>query len=224
MRAVLRAADRVVVHSQHEAALATDLRARVVLPLRLPFSPPDGLRIGPHKAGSQRTGMLGFLGFVRHYKGLDLLLEAIARSTSKPRLVVRGEFWEPVEKYLEIANRAGISERVRIFPGYASAGEISDMLGEVDALVLPYRSVTGTQQSRLAFACGVPVIATDVGSLRTEFRANVDGLLAPATVQGLKSAIDHFYSDGRWLRLRQNVRVPDAEGEWDRYVTGIIGK
>lgn len=222
MRCVLEIGDVVVVHSSNEARSARTLGARNVRSLALPFHPPPGFRTGAHPAGEKRMGTLAFLGFVRPYKGLDLLIDALSRTHSTPRLVVRGEFWQPVEKYRAMSERLGVSERIDLFPSYATAQQMSEALGSADALVLPYRSVTATQQPRLAFACGVPVIATRVGNLDEEVRDEIDGLTVEAKPADLARAIDAFYEDELWLRLRRNVIAPDPDAEWREYLAATL--
>jgi glycosyltransferase involved in cell wall biosynthesis len=225
MRRVLRCADRVIVHSAAEARLAQELGARATSSVALPFHPPDGLRIGPHEAAQRRLDTLGFLGFVRPYKGLDLLLSALAISETRPRLIVQGEFWEPLGRYEQMLEHLGLTSRVELRPGYATGPDMSEVLKRIDALVLPYRSATGSQQPRVAFAGGVPVIATAVGDLADQVSDGIDGLIVDRIgAEALASAIDRFYTDGAWKRLRGGVRPPLADDEWARYLAAVRGE
>lgn len=219
-RILLRSADAVIVHSEAEAALARQLGAQGVRTARLPFHPPPGLLTAAHPAGGSRLDRLAFLGFVRPYKGLDLLLHALALLGSGPSLIVHGEFWEPVERYRRLVKDLGLSDRVAIRPEYASTVALMHTLATVDAVVLPYRSATASQQPRIAFARGVPVIATAVGTLGQQVRDDVDGTIVTAVgAEGLATAIKEFYRDDRWSRFRQAVRPADEDAEWEDYLT-----
>lgn len=219
MRAILHEVDIVVVHSPEQEEFAEAMGAGSIRRAVLPFHPPEGLRIGRHAAGERRTDTLAFLGFVRHYKGLDVLLQALSQTTNSPRLLVRGEFWESIANYRAMVERLGLTDRVTLVPGYASAAELSDVLGSADALVLPYRSATGSQQPRLSFSCGVPAIVTDVGDLADQVIHGVDGLVTdPDDPAALARSIDDFYTEDRWLRLRRNVTQPNADEEWAAYL------
>ena len=78
---------------------------------------------------------------------------------------VAGEFWGRAEEETRaMMDRLGISGRVTLRPGYVPADQIPELFAEADALVLPYRSATSSQNAWLAFAHGVPVVVTRAGS------------------------------------------------------------
>lgn len=220
-RALLTVADSNVVHATQQAAEAAKLGAANVRVLVLPFHPPQGVRLGRHPGSDRRFDRLAFLGFVREYKGLDILLRAIARAKTRPHLVVLGEFWEPRARYDDLIEELRLTDRVNIHDGFATGPALSSALSEVDGMVLPYRSATASQQPRLAFAHGVPVIATEVGGLTVDLRHGVDAMICEPTVSGLARTIDAFYTDGQWLHLRRRVSPPDPAAEWSSYLSGL---
>ena len=223
MRKILRLADRVVTHSGPEADTARLLGAKHVVRTVLPLHPPHGIRPSEHPAGDTQLRRLGFFGLVREYKGGSNLIEAVSR-TRNVSLVVQGEFWEPVEKYAVQIREIGLSARVELRPGFAPPEIIAKFFSEVDAVVLPYLSSTATQQPRLAFLRGVPVIVTDVGDLAEQVRHEVDGLIvSEPSPDALASAIQHFYTGDTSLRLRRGVRRPDVDSEWDAYLAALLG-
>jgi glycosyltransferase involved in cell wall biosynthesis len=90
---------------------------------------------------------------------------------------------------------------------------------DVDALVLPYRAGTASQNVLLAHAMGVPVIATRAGTLGSQVHDGVDGVLAePNDVPELTSALRRFYAPGMPARLRAGVPAVDIESSWTGYV------
>src|SRR5690606_8919802 len=89
--------DAVVVHSEEQAALARSIGCSEIIMRPLPFHF-DG-RASQAPTNSAVRNQLAFFGFVRPHKGLDVLIEAIAKSATKPRLEVRGEFWEKPDRY-----------------------------------------------------------------------------------------------------------------------------
>ena len=69
---------------------------------------------------------------------------------------------------------------------------------------------------------GVPVIASDTGNLRSTLRDDVDGIVIGGLgVDAIARAIQRFYEQHRWLRLRQNVSPPDPDQEWDSYLAAL---
>ncbi len=163
-----------------------------------------------------------FFGIVRPYKGLDVLLRALAQGPAGVELRVAGEFWHGAAEYTNLCQQLGIEDRVEFIPEYVAAEEVPTIFDRVDALVLPYRTATGSQGPLTAFDFGVPVIATDVGALAERVTPEVDGLVVPPDdVEALASALERFYSDGTELRLRRGVRRSDTSGMWSDYLAAL---
>jgi glycosyltransferase involved in cell wall biosynthesis len=218
-RTLYRQLDGLVVHSESERSLAHELGAANVVVASLPFFFAPLSRVpGPR----ERTDTLSFAGFVRPYKGLDVLLEALARADARPRLRVRGEFWDDVNTYRELAARLGVADRCDFGHGYASTDELAATIASSDALVLPYKSATGTVFPRIAHALGVPTIVTDVGTMSQQVRHGVDGLVVPPNDPAeLARAIDELYSADVLQHLSSNVRAPNVDAEWEQYLEAL---
>jgi glycosyltransferase involved in cell wall biosynthesis len=249
MGALLRRADGVLVHSTEQAELARGLTDRPVrvaaLPPHLPHSAdrpdgPDG-RGGEDAAGGEPDGPTGsgdtstagggpaprghllFFGIVRPYKGLDVLLRALAAGPADVTLTVAGEFWGGVEDTRRLVAELGLGDRVELRPGYVPAADVPGLFAAADALVLPYRAATASQNVWMAHEYGLPVIATRAGALAAEVRDGVDGLLcAPGDVEDLAGALKRFYAAGEPARLRAGVRPVDPTPFWNGYVETLL--
>ncbi|HLZ37989.1 MAG TPA: glycosyltransferase [Mycobacteriales bacterium] len=223
VRALLRRADAVLAHSDDQAALARSLADTPVTVTALapfPPAPPSGPARPP---GAPPTRTLLFFGLVRPYKGLDVLLRALAAGPPDVRLVVAGEFWGGTADTERLVAELGIEERVELRLGYVPAPEVAALFARADALVLPYRTVTGTQHTWLAFAHGLPVVAARVGTLPEQVRDGVDGLLCdPGDVAGLADALCRLYEPGCLPRLRANVHSVDPTPQWREYVAALV--
>lgn len=216
--AVLSRCEQIIVHSPAQAALAAELSRKptVVLDLPLPL-----LKITKRLAREDNTRQLLFFGFVRPYKGLDILLRALA-AVPDVRLTVAGEFWGGSAPYTKLIEELGIEKRVAIHDGYVPAGDLAGLIAAADAVVLPYKSGTGSWNVSMAHAYGTPVIATIAGSLGKQVQDGVDGLLCkPDNVDSLAAAIRHFYEPGVAKRLRQSVPEVSADADWKRYVEAV---
>jgi glycosyltransferase involved in cell wall biosynthesis len=220
VRALLARADDVLVHSAEQAEVARDLGAREVvdvpLPPHLPGGPP-----APRPVHHGPPRLLA-LGIVRPYKGIDLLLRAL-REVPGPSLTVAGELWgEAGETVRALAADPALGGRVRVRPGYLPAPELASLLAEHDVLALPYRSATASQNALLAFAHGLPVLATRTGTFATDVRDGVDGVLAdPGSVSQLARALRAVTAPGELDRLRSGVRAPDLLAPWSRYLAAL---
>ncbi|MBX6385395.1 MAG: glycosyltransferase family 4 protein [Microbispora sp.] len=220
MKALLRRVDGVLAHSEQQAGLARGLAATPVRVAALaPHLPVRGARERP---GGEPHRRLLFFGIVRPYKGLDLLLEALAQ-VPDVRLTVAGEFWGGLEETRALVNRLGLADRVEIRPGYVPAEDVPGLFAGADALVLPYRSATASQNVWLGHEHGVPVIATRVGALPDNVRDGVDGLLVePGSAGALAEAIKRFYEPGTPQRLRAGVAPVDPEPHWAVYLDTLL--
>ncbi|WP_084962193.1 glycosyltransferase family 4 protein [Thermoactinospora rubra] len=215
MKALLGRVDAVLAHSEQQAELARGLTA---LPVRVAALPPHLPSTGGRPSAAVHRRLL-FFGIVRPYKGLDLLLRALPESVS---LTVAGEFWGGLEETRRLIAELGIGDRVELRPGYVAAEEVPELFARADALVLPYRSATASQNVWLAHEHGVPVIATRVGALADHVTDGVDGLLVePGDVAALREAIERFYRPGEPERLRSGVKAVDPDPFWRVYLDAL---
>jgi glycosyltransferase involved in cell wall biosynthesis len=218
---LLKATDRVIVHSAEQASIAGQLTKTPIVVARLSPFPPAGFVSRKPESGEHRR--LLFFGLVRPYKGLDVLLRALAEATDNVRLRVAGEFWPNPDETEALCRELGIADRVELRAGYVAADEVPSLFADVDALVLPYRTATGSQAVWTAFEFGVPVIATRAGHLADEVRDGVDGLVAAAdNVASLAHALARFYEPGTPERMRAEVKAIDPEPFWDRYLAVLL--
>ena len=227
VRALLTRAGPVVTHSAAQAAQARDLAPgatvrTVAMPPHLPTTAPiQHAERGsvPHSAHCR----LLFFGIVRPYKGLDLLLRALAQAPSHVTLTVAGEFWGGTEDTEKLIADLGLAGRVRLRPGYVPADKIPALFAAADALVLPYREATASQNALLAFAHGVPVITTTAGALAEPVRAGVDGLTcAPGDAEDLARALTAISDPRTASRLRAGVPAVDPDPAWAAYLRVLL--
>jgi glycosyltransferase involved in cell wall biosynthesis len=226
-RTLLRRADVVVVHSSEQALEAAALTDKEVREAALPafFLGPSAEPLPGAAPEPRLQNSLLFFGMVRPYKGLDILLQALSITDSQPRLIVAGEFWQNEREVDSLISRLGLSARVTLQPGYVDATTIPSLFGAADALVLPYRKATGSQNAFLAFRYGLPVIATRTGALADSVQDGVNGVLcAPDDVNDLARAIDRFYQPGEPARLRAAVRRQDGSDGWNTYLEAVTGE
>ncbi|GAB3434314.1 hypothetical protein GCM10027517_02240 [Phycicoccus ginsengisoli] len=220
MQQLLGRVDAVLVHSDDQARLARELHAAhvtvAVLPPHLPGGPPVDR---PAHEGPPR---LLALGLVREYKGVDLLMEALAEVPG-PTLTVAGEMWGASgERVKELARDPRLRDRVEVHGGYVPADRLAPLLAGHDVLALTYRSATASQNALLGQRHGLPVLATDVGSFASQVRDGVDGLVVPPNdPEALVTALRRLAEPGYAEQLRAAVRPPDLSGPWARYVGAI---
>lgn len=229
IRSALRLADAVLVHTEPQATQARALTGR---PVRVATMAPHLLAGGTGAAAGSAGGgrepvavyrRLLFFGMVRPYKGLDVLLRALAAGPPDVSLLVAGEFWGGTESTRQLVAELGLADRVTLRAGYVPAAAVPGLFAGVDALVLPYRTATASQNAWVAFEHGVPVISTRAGALADQVADGVDGLLAdPDDVADLAAALHRFYAPGMPEKLRAGVTALDAGPMWARYLAALL--
>jgi glycosyltransferase involved in cell wall biosynthesis len=222
MSGLMRSVDGILVHTDAEREALRRLTQRPIAVSALPPHLPETARsqAGPDRAPLRR---LLFFGKVRPYKGVDVLLRALALVPGV-ELGVIGEFYEDRARLDALVDELGLAERVDVTPDYLPAGRIPEVFSGFDALVLPYRTATASQLVALAHWHGLPVVATRVGNFPETVRDGVDGLLcAPGDVLGLAGALRSLYEPGRLPALRAGIRPADTDGVWRDYVAALWG-
>jgi glycosyltransferase involved in cell wall biosynthesis len=189
VRSALGLADGFVVHSEADRGRLLGLRPGAPV-IRCPIAPHPSLPPfrGTRRAARAELGIGGrspvflFFGFVRPYKGLDLLLDAMTLVTARrpgAALLVVGEFWEPVEKTRRRIRELNLGDSVRIVDRYVGNEEVGVYFAACDAVVLPYRSATQSGVPQMAASLGRPAVVTDVGGLAENVRRTGMGRVVP---------------------------------------------
>lgn len=220
-RFILRRADLLIVHSEQELAELHDItRTAVVRKQLLPvFS--YGNRPRLHSDGHSLN--LLFFGFVRQYKGLDLLLRAMELVADLDiRLKVVGEFWNDKNEYLGLIGELGISDRVEVIDHYVSDEEMARHFDWADLVVLPYRSTRTSGVIATSYGFGTPVLATDVGGFR---EIVIDGCTGKLVRSGDPMAIAdgiRWFHDNRHIEFEEHIASFVAQQmSWGALVTTI---
>jgi len=208
-----------VVHSRIHSLYPTVPIRQAALPIYDCYMPEGLDRAEVRRSlGLERPTVL-FFGYVREYKGLDYLLEAmpsVAAATDAELLIV-GEFYDPREKYDALIRKLGIEDRVRIIDEHVPDEEVARYFSAADVVALPYVSATQSGITQIAYACGLPVISTNVGGLPEVVSDGTTGLIVePRSAEALSDAIIRYFRDGLADGFRANVAVEarrDRAGE-----------
>jgi D-inositol-3-phosphate glycosyltransferase len=166
--------------------------------------------------------VLLFFGFIRAYKGLDLLLEALGKvSKGNLYLLVAGERYEDWKPYQEIINRLELSEKVHLFPDFIPSEEVKLYFSAADLVVQPYKSATQSGISQIAYHFEKPMIVTNVGGLSEIVKNGVSGYVVEPNSEAIATAIDNFFENKMdWIA---GVREEKKRFSWKNLVDSLIG-
>lgn len=164
-----------------------------------------------------------FFGFIRHYKGLDLLLEAVATLPSDHWLVIAGEPYGDMSAIQALIDSPGVRERVVDRIRYIPDNEVPLYFSAADAVVLPYRNATQSGITAIAQHFEVPVIATDVGGLKELVAHERTGLIVPtAEPATIAASIRSFFEGGKAPAMRANIAALKQELSWERFAGEVL--
>jgi glycosyltransferase involved in cell wall biosynthesis len=163
--------------------------------------------------------LLLFFGFVRRYKGLRYLLDALGQLSQPPRLLIAGEFWEEEALYRDLIRKLGLEQHVFIHNRYISNEEIESYFVAADALILPYLSGSQSGVGMIALNYDIPIIATSIGGLAETITHGETGLIVPpADSVALAAAIERFFREGLSEPFSSAISQGRARLSWDALI------
>lgn len=163
-----------------------------------------------------------FFGFIRDYKGLDLLIDAFSKLNDEYQLVIAGEVYGAFDEYQKQIDRLPNKERCYPFVRYISDHEVPIFFGAADNVVLPYKSATQSGISAIAYHFGIPIIATDVGGLKEIIRHGKTGLIVDHPVaEEIAESIRQFftYSKSHWEENMSNLK---QDLSWENFAKALL--
>ena len=155
-----------------------------------------------------------FFGFIRKYKGLDLLLQAMALPEMKEqgiKLLVAGEFYEDAKPYQDLINELGIAGQLILRTDFIPDSEVRYYLCAADAVIQPYRNATQSGVTPLAYHFEKPMVVTNVGGLPSLVPHEKVGLVVEPEPAAIAAGISRFY------QLGENYFIPHLRKEKEKY-------
>jgi D-inositol-3-phosphate glycosyltransferase len=188
---------------------------------------------GPAKPKAEALAALGlspdyhyvlFFGFIRAYKGLDILLEALAdvRIAAQPvKLIVAGEFYEDAAPYEAIIQKFSLENQLIRATDFIPNEQVANYFCAADMVIQPYKNATQSGVSQVAYHFGRPMLVTDVGGLAELIPAGVVGYVVPPTAAAIAEALVDFYENGREESFVAGVRQEAKKFSWEVMVAAL---
>jgi len=165
-----------------------------------------------------------FFGFIRKYKGLDILLEAMedTRITEAGiRLIVAGEYYGDREYYETLIDRLGIRAQIYLFTDFIPNAEVRYYFSAADCIVQPYRTATQSGISQIAYHFEKPMIVTNVGGLPEIVPDGRAGYVTEVSKAAIADAIVQFFS-GDTGRFNSGIVTEKKQYSWDFFIRNIL--
>ncbi len=160
-----------------------------------------------------------FFGFIRDYKGLDLLLQAFSHSyfnENNIKLIVAGEFYTDESKYHNLIKNLHISEQVILKTDYIPNPEVPDYFNAADIVVQPYKSATQSGVAQIAYHFNKPIVVTNVGGLSEIVPHMKVGYVVSPDAEEITTALIDFFSNERMNTFRENMVLEKKRFSWDK--------
>ena len=161
------------------------------------FGPPiDKITARNYFGLNENHKVLLFFGFIRPYKGLDLLLEAMAKlKMDDLKLIIAGEFYTDEKPYFEMVERFGIGEKLVWKNHFISNEEVGIYFCAADLVVQPYKHATQSGVTQIAYHFEKPMIVTNVGGLAEIVPDGISGYLVSPEAMDIANKIDYFFEN-----------------------------
>lgn len=176
------------------------------------------------KIGLPEGRYLLFFGFIREYKGLDLLLRALADERVRQRdirLIVAGEYYGKQEFYEELIDELDIKDRVYLFTDYIPNEEVRYYFAAANLVVQPYRTATQSGISQLAYHFERPMIVTRVGGLPEIVPHERAGYVVDIDPTAIADAVVDYFDRDREAEMTEGVRVEKHRFSWSKMVEAL---
>ncbi len=165
-----------------------------------------------------------FFGFIRAYKGLDLLLDAFADERLKQlnvKLIVAGEFYGDSEPYLKIIKDLRIEDRIVLCTDFIPDSEVNRYFSAADIVAQPYKTATQSGVTQIAFHFEKPMLVTNVGGLPEIVPDGKIGYVVEPDSQQIADALCRFFSENKQEEFERNVVEEKKKYAWSRFTEAI---
>lgn len=165
-----------------------------------------------------------FFGFIRKYKGLDLLLEAMADERIRKlnvKLIIAGEYYEDAAPYNEIIKKNKLENNIILKTEYIASEEVKYYFCAADIIAQPYRNATQSGVTQIAYHFEKPMLVTNVGGLPEIVPHNKVGYVTEINSKAIADAIVDFYSNNKEEEFVKNTVVEKERFLWSSFVKGV---
>lgn len=166
-----------------------------------------------------------FFGFIRKYKGLDLLLEAMSKKElldERVHLIVAGEFYGDATTYHEMIDRLGLAARVHLFTEFIPNERVRYFFCASDLVVQPYRTATQSGITQIAYHFEKPMVVTRVGGLAENVPDGKVGFVAEPQPESIAAAVRKFLDLPDRPAMQDFIAEEKKQYSWELFVQKLL--
>ena len=170
------------------------------------------------------TKYLLFFGFVRKYKGLDLMLHAMSDPRVKDlgiKLIVAGEFYDNIDFYLNLIKDLDIESSILLKSDFIEEKDVKNYFCASDMITQTYRTATQSGVTQIAYHFERPMLVTDVGGLAEIVPHKKVGYVTSQKPKDIADSIVDFYTNDREVDFAKNTSIEKLKFSWEKLVESI---
>lgn len=167
-----------------------------------------------------------FFGLIRHYKGLDILLEAMSHQEIKKRgikLLIAGEFYEDKQPYLDLIQQYGMEEQVILHDSFIPNDRVRYYFCASDIVAQTYRNATNSGVTMVGYYYDKPMLVTNVGGLSEIVPHQKCGYTVALNTEEISCSVRDFYENNREAEMLMAVREEKKKYEWTTFINSLLG-
>jgi glycosyltransferase involved in cell wall biosynthesis len=165
-----------------------------------------------------------FFGFIRAYKGLDILIEAFSDEklrNRKLKLIIAGEFYEDDTPYRAVIKKHNLANEIIFFDHFILDNEVALFFSAADIVVQPYKTATQSGVTQIAFHFEKPMLVTDVGGLREIVTDGKCGYVVKPESEAITAALIDYFDNKRKEEFTAGVKKEKDKFSWDKMTAAI---
>lgn len=155
-----------------------------------------------------------FFGFIREYKGLDILMESFKYLPNDIRLIVAGEFYNNSERYKRLEKELNLFGRIHWFTEFIPTNEVATYFSAAEIVAQPYKTATQSGVTQVAYQLEKPMLVTNVGGLAEIVPHGKVGYVTEVNSEAVANAIKDFYENDRTAEFLPNIRTEKQKYSW----------
>ncbi|MEA3448117.1 MAG: glycosyltransferase [Bacteroidota bacterium] len=172
---------------------------------------------------SQDKKTLLFFGFIREYKGLDLLIDAFGKLDDSYQLIIAGDCYGSFDKYQKQIDANKNNDNIHKFVRYIPDDEVPLFFSAADVSVLPYKSATQSGITSISYHFKIPMLTTDVGGLKEVVKDGVTGKIATEVkAENIAAIILDYFKENKAETYKQNIRDLKKYMSWESLADSIL--
>lgn len=166
-----------------------------------------------------------FFGLIRHYKGLDILMEAIAHTEIKKqniKLLIAGEFYEDKQPYLDLIQKHSLQDQIILHDTFIANEDVRYYFCASNLVAQTYRNATNSGVTMVGYYYEKPMLVTNVGGLAEIIPNEKCGYVVENSIPLISEKILEYFLKNKEEEFTKNVRFERKKYEWKEFISSLL--